>query len=112
MKFKTGEIIMNELKENIVILSKNIYDLMKQHEKEIDNQIELLKKEYTIFENYFWDSLYKDESYDFKHIEEENLDDYHFRNLVCSVLEKGITDIDYISKKIIEYKNKIEVKDE
>ena len=102
---------MNELKENIVILSKKEYDDLQTSLNLANKVITENGKLYSIFEKCFWDNLFENEDYDFKHIEEENLDDYHFRNLVCKALESGITDIEYISQKIIEYKKQIEEKE-
>ena len=103
---------MNELKENIVILNKDDYDLLQNRVRDTYSDLKKQEKLYNIFENYFWENLFGDEGYAFRHIEEENIDDFHFRDLVCKALKEGITDIDYISKKIIEYKNKSEVKED
>ena len=97
---------MNETKENIVILSRYEYDSLKENLTKADEGLKKRDKLYNIFENYFWNDLLGNDIYTLKHIEEENLDNYYFKALVCKALQEGITDIDYISKKIIEYKEK------
>lgn len=103
---------MNDIKENIVILNKDDYDLLQNRVRDTYSDLKKQEKLYDIFERRFWENLFECEDYDFRNIKEENIDDFHFRDLVCKAMQEGITDIEYITEKIIEYKNKSEVKED
>ena len=103
---------MNDIKENIVILNRFKYDELKEDIKDLQNELDLKEKLYNVFEEYFWEDFYNKNRYIFVEMEETNFKDYNFEKLLTKVLALGITDVKYITNKIIEYKEKYTEKGE
>lgn len=103
---------MNELKENIVILNRDDYDKLQENLIETDRTLDEILKLFDIFENYFWEDFYNRNRYTFVTMKKADLQEYNFESLLVTAIKLGITDVEYITKKIIEYKEKFTEKGE
>ena len=103
---------MNEIKENIVILNRDDYDKLQENLIGTDRTLDEILKLFDIFENYFWNDFYNKNRYTFVTMQEADLKEYNFENLLVNAIKLGMIDVEYITKKIIEYKKRFTEKGE
>ena len=107
-----------ENKIGFTMITTNEYRELVLKEKELElviddceNQISKLKERYGKIEEFVLNNLYKDNSWQIKHLEFEDGEikkEYYFRELFDEFMKVGITDAVFIEEKIIEFNKRYE----
>lgn len=97
-----------ENKMNYVVISINDYNSLQCNNINLKDDNTKLKNNIKVFEKYFFDNMLQNEDYKLNHIENFDLEDYYLRALICSFLEYGNFDINYLIDKIKKYKEDLE----
>lgn len=95
-------------KDNIVIIDLNTYNGLIMNNKILREENEKLRNGSKIYEDYFYNDIFKGNEYYFENIKEYTLDDYYVRSIISSIFEYGNIDINYIIQKIKDYKSRKE----
>lgn len=64
-----------------------------------------LKANMKVYEEYFYNNIFKSEEYYINNIEEFTLNDFYVRSIISNIFEYGNIDINYIIQKIKDYKS-------
>ena len=100
-----------DLKDLVILDVLEYNELMERISKENKKYYEN-EKLYKIYEKYYWNEIKEQETYNLKNIQDYTLDDYYFRDIVVICLKNEITDLEYITKMIIQIKKEYDKENE
>lgn len=89
---------------DLVIIPRMEYDRIIEFKNKFYFENEKLKNECKIYENYFYDDIFKSNDYTLNNIKEFTLDDYYLKSIIMEIFEYGNIDVNYIIQKIKDYK--------
>lgn len=91
----------------VVIIPRMEYDRIIKYKNDYYyfENIEL-KANMKVYEDYFYNRLFEQDSYEINNIKDFCLDDYYVRKIITDIYEYGNIDSHYIIEKIKEYKLK------
>lgn len=93
---------------DLVIISREVYDRIIKCKNDYYYENIELKANMKVYEDYFYNNIFKGNLYYLNNIKEYTLDDYCIRSIITSIFEYGNIDINYIIQKIKEYKSRKE----
>lgn len=93
---------------DLVIISRSEYDRIIEYKNKFYFENIELKANMKIYQDYFYNNLFEQDSYEIDKIEDFCLDDYYIRKIVMDIFEYGNIDLHYIIQKIKEYKSRNE----
>ena len=93
---------------DLVIIPRSEYDRIIKFKNDYYFENIELKANMKVYEDYFYNSLFEENSYDINKIEDFSLDDYYVRSIIACIYKYGNIDIHYIIKKIRDYKSRKE----
>lgn len=93
---------------DLVIISRREYDRIIKCKNDYYFENIELKANMKIYEDYFYNSLFEQDSYEIDKITDFCLDDYYVRKIITDIFEYGNIDIQYIIEKIKEYQSRKE----
>lgn len=88
----------------LVIISRTEYDRIIKCKNDFYFENIELKANIKVYEDYFYNRLFEQDSYEINNIEDFCLDDYYVRKIITDIFEYGNIDLHYIIEKIKEYK--------
>lgn len=89
---------------DLVIIPRREYDRIIKCKNDYYFENIELKANMKVYEDYFYNRLFEQDSYEIDKLEDFCLDDYYVRKVITDIFEYGNIDIHYIIKKIKEYK--------
>lgn len=93
---------------DLVIIARSEYDRIIEYKNKLYFEIEKLRNECKIYEDYFYNKIFESCKYDIENINEFKLNDYCLRRTIIAIFEYGNVDIAYIIEKIKDYKSRME----
>lgn len=93
---------------DLVIISRREYDRIIKCKNDYYFENIELKANMKVYEDYFYNSLFEQDSYEIEKIKEFTLDDYYTRSIISNIFSYGNIDIQYIIEKIKDYKSRKE----
>lgn len=104
---------MNNLDlKDLVILDVLEYNELMERISKGNKKYYENEKLYKIYEKFYWNNIKEQNTYDLKNIQDYNLDDYYFRDIVVICLKDEITDLEYITKMIKQIKKEYDKENE
>ena len=93
---------------DLVIISRMEYDRIIEFKNKFYVENFQLKANMKVYEDYFYNTIFERDEYEFNNIEEFTLDDYYIRIIVRDIIKYGNININYIIEKIKDYKSRKE----
>lgn len=93
---------------DLVIIPRMEYDRIIKLKNDYYFENIKLKANMKVYEDYFYNSLFKNKSYEINEIEDFSMDDYYVRNIVAYIYKYGNIDNHYVIEKIRDYKSRKE----
>lgn len=91
---------------DLVIIPRSEYDRIIKCKNDYYFENIELKANMKVYEDYFYNRLFEQDSYEINNIKDFCLDDYYVRKIITDIFEYGNIDLHYIIEKIKEYKLK------